>query len=194
MVIDKIREATLKYHDDFTGWARNIFNGSISMEQYKTVLKTFYGFYKPFEEKLEKVEGINELGLDLENRRKINYLLEDMKSLGITETEINEIKMAKDDDLPPLNNLANALGSMYVIEGATLGGKMVGAQLKDIFSFNGNGTGFFLSYGEQVKPRWAKFIEIINKYAQETNTDGQIVDASHAAYFKFNDWLAGLRE
>src|SRR5205809_1001335 len=123
MILTKIREKTLEYHDDFTSWANNIFNGTITLDGYKYVLKTFYGFYSTLEQKIGELENWDSADLNFEKRKKVQLLIKDMKALGITDQEINEITLC--NDLPQLNNLPQVLGCLYVIEGATLGGQLI---------------------------------------------------------------------
>ena len=170
MILTKIREKTLNFHDDFTSWAANILNGTISLEQYKFVLKTFYGFYYPLEEKIYSLEEINDLELSLERRRKTKLLVKDMKVLGITQDEIDSIKMCS--SLPDLNNTAKVLGCMYVIEGATLGGQIIAKKLNETLNLEqDNGCAFFNSYNEDLRPLWKEFCYSINKYSEYTQIE-----------------------
>lgn len=193
MILNKIRERTLKYHDDFTGWANRILNGTADKEHYKDVLKVFYGFYKPFEQKLESLEDWKNYDFDLHKRRKSELLVNDMKSLGVTDEEINNLPM--NDNLPQMNNLGQALGAMYVIEGATLGGQIVASKINDALGYDAdNGVAFFNSYRQDLRPMWKEFSDFINKYSEDNNITDPIVDASDETYHRFNEWLSVLRK
>jgi heme oxygenase len=192
MILAKIREKTIGFHDDFTSWANNIFNGTITKDQYKFVLKTFYGFYYPLEQKIEAPEEWEKIDFNIEGRRKALLAVKDLKVLGVSDQEINEIETC--NDLPEVNNLAQALGCMYVLEGATLGGQLTANKLKEIFDFTPeNGASFFSSYGENVRPMWKSFGDLINRYSDENKIEDPIVNASHETYFKLNDWLSKLK-
>ncbi|MEK7434243.1 MAG: biliverdin-producing heme oxygenase [Cyanobacteriota bacterium] len=190
MIIQKIREKTLQYHDEFTGWAFKIFNGTISIEEYKNALKVFYGFYKPVEEKMN-VGNDKDFTLDMLKRIKLNLLINDMKNLGITQEEIDKIECCT--DLPEMNNQAQLLGCMYVIEGATLGGQLVGGKLEEFLKLDGKGSEFFFSYKENTRPFWKEFMDYINEYSEKTSIEDPIIDSSHEMYMKFNKWLAKLK-
>lgn len=193
MILNKIREKTLGYHDDFTGWANKILTGTADKEHYVHVLKTFYGFYAPFEQKLESIQEWKDYDFDLTKRRKAQMLVEDMKALGISEDEIKEIPM--NSNLPQMNNLGQALGAMYVIEGATLGGQIIANKINEGLGYSvGNGASFFNSYRDNVRPMWKEFSDFINKYSDDTNITDPIVDASDETYHRFNEWLSVLRK
>jgi heme oxygenase len=192
MILTKIREKTMENHDDFTSWANKILNGTITPDEYKYVLKTFYGFYYPLEQKITGLQEWQSMDFNIENRRKAPFLLKDMKSMGISDAEISDIPMC--DDLPEINNLSQALGCMYVVERATLGGQIVAKKLNDIFGFDQEkGAAFFNSYGQEVRPMWKSFGDLINNYAADNNIEEPIVQSSHDTYFKFNNWLARLK-
>ncbi|MFN8673920.1 MAG: biliverdin-producing heme oxygenase [Candidatus Sericytochromatia bacterium] len=188
MIIQKIREKTLQFHDEFTGWAFKIMNGTVSEDEYKKALKIFYGFYKPLEEKILLVDGVD---LDLAKRIKVELLIKDMKDLGVTEEEIGQITLC--NDLPEIENQAKLLGCMYVIEGATLGGQLVGGKLDEFLRLNGNGSRFFYSYKENVRPFWKEFMDYINEYSAKTGIEDEIVESSFNTYMKFNKWLLQLK-
>ncbi len=192
MILNKIREKTFVYHDDFTGWANKILTGTADNEHYKDVLKTFYGFYYPFEQKLESLSEWKEYDFDLVKRRKSQMIVEDMKNLGISDDEIKEIKMC--ENLPQMNNIAQALGCMYVVEGATLGGQIVANKINEVLGISvDKGASFFGSYKENLRPMWKEFSDFINKYSDDTNITDPIVDASDETYHRFNEWLVKLR-
>ena len=192
MILTKIREKTFVYHDDFTGWANKILTSQADKEHYKDVLKTFYGFYLPLEKKLESLEDWKDQDFDLTKRRKTQMLLQDMKSMNMTDEEISQIEMC--DKLPTIDNLPQALGCLYVVEGATLGGQIVSGKLKETLGLTADtGSSFFNSYRENLRPMWKEFSDFITRYSQETKIEEPIVEASDETYHKFNDWLAKLR-
>ncbi len=192
MILNKIREKTFVYHDDFTGWANKILTSQADKEHYKDVLKTFYGFYLPLEQKFESLEDWKNQDFDMVKRRKTPLLIQDMKSMEMTDEEISQIEMC--ENLPTINNMPEALGCLYVVEGATLGGQIVSNKLKETLGLTANtGSAFFNSYKENVRPMWKEFSDFITKYSEENKIEEPIVEASDQTYHKFNEWLAKLR-
>ncbi len=195
MILTKIREKTMVYHDDFTGWANKILDGTANHDEYKNVLKRFYGFYQPLENKISSLEDWATNDFNLKNRDKSAFLLEDMKYLNISDQEIAALEVCEQSQLPDISNMAQALGCMYVLEGATLGGQIVSKKLNEIFGFEqGKGSSFFNSYGTNVRPMWKEFGDFINNYSEKNkDDDNEIVNSSDQTYHKFNNWLAVLR-
>jgi len=185
MILQKIRERTLDYHDGFTSWANPILTNKINLENFKNVLKVFYGFYKPLEEKIYNLQELEDLGLKIEKRKKIPLLLKDMENFNILEYEINKIELCY--DFPNFDTIENILGSLYVIEGATLGGQIVANKLQEIFNKE---IYFFNSYRENIKEMWKEFCNVLNEFGNK-NPDKEeiIIESSENTYFKFNEWL-----
>jgi heme oxygenase len=85
-------------------------------------LKIFYGFFHPLENIIKNYITNNELA-DINERRQSELLEKDLQSLNITY----DLKLT--DELPGINNTANAFGALYVMEGSTLGGRMISKML-----------------------------------------------------------------
>lgn len=58
----------------------------------------------------------------------------------------------------PLNDLAQVLGSLYVIEGSALGGRVIAPQLKRTLGLDqGRGASYFHGFGGDTGVMWANF-------------------------------------
>ncbi|GIW23010.1 MAG: hypothetical protein KatS3mg068_2017 [Candidatus Sericytochromatia bacterium] len=75
MILQKIRERTLNYHDSFTSWANPILTKKIKLEDFKENLKVFYGFYKPLEDRIYNNQKLQNLGLEIEKRKKNTIII-----------------------------------------------------------------------------------------------------------------------
>ena len=65
---------------------------------------------------------------------------------------------------PSFSNEAEALGALYVLEGATLGGQVIIKQLKKNDSFAAFPLAYYNVYTKQTGLRWKQFLEVINRY------------------------------
>ncbi len=62
-----------------------------------------------------------------------------------------------------LPDLAQALGCLYVLEGATLGGQVLSRRSAEPFGFTrAHGCAFFHRYGDQVGPLWQACCSVLN--------------------------------
>src|SRR5690606_1512986 len=86
-------------------------------DAYVELLGRFHGFYKPFETRLLTfARAFHEHGVMLSERMKTALLERDLHALGESEFEL-----ADSTFLPSIATFPRAVGSLYVMEGSTLG-------------------------------------------------------------------------
>lgn len=122
-------------------------------------------------------------------RSKSAHLIADLQHLGtVPPGSWNEMLC---DALPALDTRARILGSMYVIEGATLGGQILRREFVPKFGFNGHGCAFFTGYGNRTGDMWKQFGEVVNALpAVETNA---AVASAVATFESMHAWLCVSR-
>lgn len=98
-------------------------------------------------------------GLEFERRLKLPALRNDLRALGVPASQwCGEPKTA----LPVLGGVEQALGFAYVLEGATLGGRVI---RKRVAAAGGSlvGLSFFDVYGPATGDRWAQFCSVLER-------------------------------
>ena len=88
-------------------------------------------------------------GLDIEGRRKMPSLRADLAAL-------NQRMPPPCEHFDDIAAVAGALGAMYVCEGASLGGRVIGPRVRTMLG-DGTPTDYFESYRSDVADRWAIF-------------------------------------
>lgn len=92
------------------------------------------------------------------------------------------------NNLPIVGGILQALGSLYVLEGATLGGQVVARYLSVVPGLtHGAGFSFFRSYGDDIGPMWRAFGEFLSSRAGDG--DEEIVEAACATFATLGQWL-----
>jgi heme oxygenase len=89
--------------------------------------------------------------------------------------------------------LADALGCLYVLEGATLGGQLIGRQVQRQLGLRSeHGCAFFAGYGaDQTGPMWKAFSEAVDAYGSaQPAAQGAIVAAACDTFLRFEHWIA----
>lgn len=162
-----------------------------SPERYASLLARFYGFYDPLERRLADVGGYDAVGLDLAARRKAHLLRDDLAALGFGQADIDAAPRCP--DLPAVADLGEALGCLYVLEGATLGGQIVRREAeKTIGVTPDRGCSFFASYGERVGAMWKEFCQALEGYAAATpGANARIAAAAVGTFDALDRWVAG---
>ena len=183
MILKKLKEDTREQHEGLEE-AVDILNGDFSLDDYERVLIKFYRFYRAMEPALPAVE-LAENGFDIEGRRKLQSLENDLKQLGIFE---KASLVPAWDKAPKPDSAAKACGSVYVLEGATLGGQVIGRSLRDRLGITPeNGGSFFYSYGPEVGPKWKEFGAVITEFAEKNGDDESIIQAAKDTFDGFKD-------
>lgn len=183
-ILQRLKQETLPLHQQLEQRV-DVLKRLQSVAAYRQLLVAFYGFYAPLEQALAQFEW-QALGLDWAQRRKVPKLELDLQRL-----EVDVATLTHCEQLPVLPDLASALGCLYVLEGATLGGQIIQRELAAGLQITANnGAAFFNSYGEQVGPMWQKFREVIVNFATTTEREDRMVRAAQHTFQKFDDWLA----
>lgn len=128
-----------------------------SAEDYRAVIKMFYGFFLPVEKVLRGYVKPSVLA-DVNERRSSKLLIEDLETLGCTAADAPLCK-----DLPGIDSVAKSFGAMYVLEGSTLGGRMIAKMLAKNEAVPPDALRFFKGYGEDTGAKWKAFVEAINQ-------------------------------
>ncbi len=186
MILENIKNRTLENHRllEQSSLLLPITQGTITRENYIQILKIFYGFFYPLEQAIAKQKGIETYLPDHTTRRKSELLLNDLRSLG----QSDETPICK--DLPAINSLGEALGCLYVMEGSTLGGRIISKILKEKLDIDqSNGATFFNGYGPETGSKWKKFQEALVVYSTDTAKENVAIEAADSTFLKFRKWV-----
>jgi heme oxygenase len=151
MVMQRLRDETAELHaqveDLMDPDARFATRAS-----YIGLLHLLQPFYLKCETVLESLPW-QQIGFDFESRRKEPLLVADLAALG---EAVNGEK--PDSHCPICIDLASGFGTLYVLEGATLGGRILRKSLKSKLDIDAdNGGSFYNGYGNLTQQRWQEF-------------------------------------
>ncbi len=158
---------------------------TLSGQRYRRTLERFYGFWRPLEARLREIPGLDALGLDLAERAKTPLLAEDLVALGVAVPTGARLC----GDLPPIGGAAAALGCLYVIEGASLGGQVISKHLRSRLDITSETGGrFFHGYGERTGAMWRAFGASVSALAVTAEAQAEMVDAAIATFRLLRLW------
>jgi heme oxygenase len=167
------------------------FNASLaSKETYVRLLSRFFGFYAPLERRLEAVSELDATGLDWNIRRKVPSLIADLSALGHSSAEIGNLPLCA--ELPEITSLAQALGTLYVVEGSTLGGQLISREVQKRLGLTScTGGSFFAGYGDQTRDRWREFCFICDQFSDRCpEADECLLAAAARSFICIQHWIA----
>ena len=138
---------------------------------------------KPVEGRIARTVDTHVLG-DLNRRLRAPILLDDIEAL---EGDVS-VAIRACTDLPEINNLAQALGALYVLEGSTMGGPHIRTMLLRRLPV-ANAVDYFGGYGDDNARMWQKFVGVLTheRFASHQST---IIQAANETFSKFDRWLA----
>ena len=149
---------------------------------YARFLALFYGYFGALELSINKCLNASIIP-DYENRRKTEALKIDLKILNQ-----EDLKLAASELLPVIENHLQSLGALYVIEGSTLGGKIISKMIKQQLKTEIMAFTFFTGYGDQSANMWNSFTHILNSITQPDQI-GIIVESANVTFQKFSFWF-----
>jgi heme oxygenase len=147
-----LRQATRDEHD-LLEKSLGLGRTSLSIAHYVHLLEVFYGYYEPLEKKLSTISTLRNVVSDLESRRKATLLSRDLQYWQRDTQKLRQCAR-----LPQIEDVVDALACMYVLEGATLGGRVITPLIEDELGIAcDTGGAFFGGYGERTSLMWRAF-------------------------------------
>ena len=129
---------------------------SLTTATYVRVLEAFHGFYAPLEPRLSRAAAEHGVAIALGDRGKVALLVADLTALGKSVAEVDALPRCA--DLPRVTSASQAIGVLYVLEGATLGGRVILRHLGAALGLDAaGGAAFFSGYGDGTGAMWTRF-------------------------------------
>ena len=181
---DRLKLNTLPVHQQLEKALIAKMRSISSADQYVKLLQFFYSYFSALEDQINNYITIDMLP-DYFIRRKTKNIIEDIKNF---EGVIPE--KAPPEKLPDITNHLQAFGALYVIEGSTLGGKVISKMMESKLDFNNKkGLTFFNGYGNDTETMWQSFKYALNKQSLNETDDNEIINTANLTFTKFNMWL-----
>jgi heme oxygenase len=182
-ILDLLRARTADAHERVER-ALPLTDPALDRATYAGVLARFHAFHAALEPRIAAVPGLDALGLEMEGRRKLPLLERDLRELG-------RGAIAGAPPVPEVGSVAAALGCMYVLEGSTLGGRVISRHLAALGIAPGSGGAYFSGYGERTGEMWRAFSDAIGSFADANpGSVGEIAAAADATFTLLDRWLS----
>jgi heme oxygenase len=154
----------------------------LDRQRFCDVLEGFYGFHLIWEAAIRQRPRIAALHSD---RGRLPHLRRDLLALGRTEAEIGALPVCHlaaglaDDD-------ATAAGAIYVLEGSTLGGRLISRELSEAQWLPAGGLTYFDPYGARTGEMWRGFKTWLSNEAPQPE---RVVDGARRTFRLLETWL-----
>ncbi len=155
-----------------------------SREAYRGLLRRFYGFHNVWEPEAQRSLADPSF---FDRRRKTHLLVRDLRALGMEDAAIEKLPLCHPVPLMPTR--AAALGSMYVVEGSTLGGAVISKEIERALGLGvQSGCAYFRSYGADVGRMWTSFRAHLLAHASSRD-ENEIIAVAIATFETLRIWL-----
>jgi heme oxygenase len=197
MILKRLKEATGVAHAALED-KLPLMSLDLSLEDYRHFVGRFFGFFAPLETQLMALPHWQELAFDYAPRQKTPRLAKDLLALGSTATDL--AAMPRCTDLPDCTRPEQLLGCLYVIEGATLGGRSITRHLQTRLGLtHESGVAFFDGYGALTGSHWKAFCTMLSVNAElrsdpagdsfDESRHAAIVAGANQTFETLTDWL-----
>jgi heme oxygenase len=153
---------------------------------YAQLLIQLLGFYSSLEKAVHQQLSAGILP-DIEKRLHVINIKQDLDNLGF-----KNIPNVTNPFSIQIDTVSKAIGVLYVIEGSTLGGQVIGGMLKkQIPTLQDDKINYFLSYHEQTMPMWKDFKNTIEEKADSFD-EAVAIQTAKETFDALKNWLTIL--
>ena len=183
MLSEKLKEHTKQHHQLLEKKMVAQMRSITSQQEYAKLLGLFYSFFGGLELSIDKYIDLALLP-DYPQRRKSTALADDLLQLSA-----NLPLFALRNDLPEIRDHIQSIGALYVMEGSTLGGKIIAKMmLQQMNVTEMPGLTFFNGYGEQTMSMWLTFKKSIDTPLSSTEIE-IIIKSANDTFLQFSNWF-----
>jgi heme oxygenase len=184
MLIEKIRQQTRPNHEALEHAMSPFIMQVSNVNEYARLLRFFYGYFKPVQRAIDQALDREKLP-DYDQRRKPEWILRDLQDLG----EKDHAGIPLYTEAPSVNDPAEAIGALYVLEGSSLGGKVICNIIAGNLGIpDKKGLSFFYGYGPAAAVKWKDFMAVINSYT-DAEDEEHIVTKANEVFAGFHQWF-----
>jgi len=186
LFVQDLRKQTAPSHQKLEDnpLSKAILTANVSVADYQQYLSALYGVTAGCEATLfPAIEGII---WDLKSRYRSQLIVSDLLATGFSELQIAALPVYHF----AWSSAADAMGAMYVLEGSTLGGRVLYKHIHKTLGFDAsNGASYFWGYGDQTGSMWKSFISSFTQFAMETGQGAEIINSATHTFTIIDTWL-----
>lgn len=121
---------------------------------------------------------------DLKHRTKAHFIDADLKALEVDTTGTHSRPLTRN-----LKEISTgfALGMMYVVEGSSLGGRVILKNITAALGHDGEkGASYFAGYGGQTGSTWRTFLAALTDYESQNDAGDEIIAGANFTFDSIN--------
>lgn len=185
MILERLKQETANLHLA-TEASMPFADPSFDEKDYVGLLQRSLGFFVTWESAAVRVSDPAIAAL-VRERSRLEALVQDLRFFQVSVAT----ESMPADYLPDLTCPANVLGSMYVLEGSTLGGQLIARMLENRLALREEkGYSFYVGAGSSTGTRWKAFGRVLTDWS--TTCPGQeesILAAARKTFEAYCSWV-----
>jgi len=182
-VLERLKRETEVEHEAVEG-ATGVLDRALSLEGYRAYLERTFGFYLIVEQQLRGLGVWEALRLPATAREKLPLLAEDLVLLG----NLEPASIRACDAPPQFASIAEAVGGAYVLEGSTLGGRVMLRHIQRLFGPH-VAHAFLEGYGANTGKKWQSFRAALERFARSRELEDRMIAGAQETFHSFTRWL-----
>ena len=178
----RLRSETRPHHEalELQAFNRALTTGTLTNAATTHFLAKMHGFLVPYEMALQEHAAEFSPAWEISERLRAHLIPEDFEQNGV----VADLPLCP--AMPPLRTRLQLLGTMYVMEGSTLGGQVITRQLAQAgISLRA----YFTGYGALTGPRWKAFCQLLTEAAPAGPDQDEIVASARLTFQRLDQWI-----
>jgi heme oxygenase len=163
--------------------ATGVMNPHLRLSAYRAYLERTLGFYEPVEARLAELGVWEALGLDPAARQKVELIDRDITLLGGRKSLVPLCAAP-----PQFQSLGEAIGAAYVLEGSTLGGRVISRHVQSCLGPH-MPRRFLECYGAKTGENWQTFRGAMARFAKTRELENELIGGAKKTFVSFTRWL-----
>lgn len=189
MPLKRLKTATQPEHERLER-SLALFETVRTLPEYRGYLRRFYRMLSALEPRLAAESVRHGYGHYFPARSKTGGLRQDLLTLGDRASDLEALPPPT--HVPDVTNREAWLGTMYVVEGSSLGAQLISAHYEKLLGLSPQrGLRFFHGYGPDTGPRWREFcVDLQAGLERSPTAEAAITGAAKEAFMAFEECLA----
>ncbi|WP_446721460.1 biliverdin-producing heme oxygenase [Methylobacterium sp. DCY52] len=150
---------------------------------YRDLLARLHGFHASWEHAIGAQLADEPF---LAPRRRLALLAADLDHLGLAPAAV--VALPRPEPIA-LDGPAAAMGALYVLEGSTLGGQLIGRHIAGLHGFSETGLTYYRAHGPRTGAMWAAFRTRLEDFADDPAAETALTGAAVATFAAMRAWL-----
>lgn len=150
---------------------------------YRDLLGRLHGFHAVWEPAIGQALADDPF---FDARRRLAALDADLHHLGLSP---GAIAVLPRPEAVAIAGPAAAMGALYVLEGSTLGGRMIGRHIAALHGIDGDGLAYYRAHGPRTGAMWSAFRAALDDLSGDPVAEADALASAVAAFDGMRLWL-----